>query len=237
MNFLLDCDIEVEVRRLDGYLDAYRERFIEKIIPLPEKSDKFLGQNSMFYIQLALCRSKLAVDGVISALKEQNILLVMLAVRAHFEVTGALAYYHKKVDNYYHDTIPYEVLNQSLHRLVMGVKSEEREVHTPDPVNVMTMIDAADDFFREAEQESSVSFRKKYGFMSEFCHPNFYGITMQSDINEQGVVHYKFGSHMEKKDLVVIRYLIESISAFLNLYDRIYTLLDKHQDLPDHYKS
>lgn len=94
---LAEYGLEKDTQLLDQYLAEYKERFVERMIPVPNSTKELLGQNSIYYIQLALCRSKLLVDGVITAINDKNSLLAMLAARAHFEVTGALAYLLKKL--------------------------------------------------------------------------------------------------------------------------------------------
>lgn len=96
----------------------------------------------------------------------------------------------------------------------------------------MTLIDAADDYFKNTKTMAQRTHRESYSLLSEFCHPNFRGITMQGEINENGVVKYDFNPRLEKKDLVFFSYLLMSISSFLTLYDNIFDLLEKEEELP-----
>jgi hypothetical protein len=226
--------LEEELQQFENYLEGYKSRFIENMYPSSENNKNMLGQNSVHYVQLALCRSKSLLNGTATAINAKNGLLAMLAARAHLEVTGALAYFFKKLKNYYLNVISYKTLNEALQRLILGTKTEELSENAPVPVNVMTLIDAADDYISEVKKDNTRIFRDNYDYLSEYCHPDFFGITMQSSINKEGVIHYSFDMELKEKDLSFLNHILDSISLFLLLFDSIIEILRENGDLPEY---
>lgn len=231
---LTQCGIEKEMQELEGCCSGYSSRFIHKMYPMPENTENMLGRNSMHYIQMALCRSKLLTDGVITALNAKNGLLAMLSARAHLEVTGALAFFLRKLKNYYSGTISFKMLNEALQRLILGTKTQELAENAPAPVNVMTLIDAADDYLSKTRNSDVKEFRENYNYLSEYCHPDFFGITMQSRINNDGITTYSFFLHLKEQDLTFLSSLLSSVSTFFHLYDSILGLLRENEELPEY---
>ncbi|ACL74898.1 hypothetical protein [Ruminiclostridium cellulolyticum] len=232
--FLMSCGIEKEMQQLEDCCSDYLIRFIHKMYPMPENTKNMLGRNSMHYIQMALCRSKLLTDGVITALNAKNGLLAMLAARAHLEVTGALAFFLKKLNNYYRNAISYQILNEALQRLILGTKSLELSENAPAPVNVMTLIDAADEYLSKTRNEETKEFRENYNYLSEYCHPDFFGITMQSRINNAGITTYSLFYNLNEQDLTFLSSLMSSVSTFFLLFDSILELLMENEELPEY---
>lgn len=231
---LTQFGFEKEMQELEGYCSGYSSRFIHKMYPMPENTKNMLGKNSMHYIQMALCRSKLLTDGVITALNARNGLLAMLSARAHLEVTGALAFFLKKLKNYYGGTITFQILNEALNRLILGTKTQELSQNAPAPVNVMTLIEAADEYLSKTRNSNIKEFMENYNYLSEYCHPDFFGITMQSRINNTGITTYSFFLNLKEQDLTFISSLLSSLSTFFFLYDSILGLLRENERLPEY---
>ncbi|AEY65764.1 hypothetical protein [Clostridium sp. BNL1100] len=231
---LTQCGIEKEMQELEDCFSEYSSRFIYKMYPMPENTENLLGRNSMHYIQMALCRSRLLAEGVLTSLNTKNGLLAMLSVRAHLEVTGALAFFLKKLHNYYNNIITYQILNEALQRLILGTKTKELSENAPAPVNVMTLIDAADEYLGKTRNSGIKEFRKNYNYLSEYCHPDFFGITMQSRIDSTGIATYSFFNHIKEQDFTFLNSLLLSLSTFFLLYDSILELLRENEKLPEY---
>ncbi len=231
---LTQCGIEKEMEALEGCFSDYSSRFIHKMYPMPEHTENMVGRNSLHYIQLALCRSKLLTDGIITSLNAKNGLLAMLSSRAHLEVTGALAFFLKKLKNYYNGTISFEILNEAIQRLILGTKTQELSENAPAPVNVMTLIEAADEYLSKTKNSNIKEFMENYNYLSEYCHPDFFGITMQSRINNAGITTYSFFNHLNEQDFTFLSSLLSSASTFFLLYDSILGLLRENERLPEY---
>lgn len=220
-----------EINGFQQFLEEYDNRYIRIIKPQKEKPKRLLGQNGLHYAQLALYRSKILLEGSIEAINNKNALSAILSARAHLEVAGGLAYFYKKLNNFYKGVITFDEIDKSLRRLLLGGRIEELP-NVLDPINVMSLIDAVDDFYKNKIPEKVSMFRKSYDFLSEFCHPNCYGITMGCYINSNAIVRYNNLPTLSGKDLVFIHYLSMSCSSSLKFYDMIYKLLSENEELP-----
>jgi hypothetical protein len=222
---------EDDLEQIEAALKEHEAKYIQKIKPLPSKPNRMLGQNGLHYIQLSLFRSKVLLEGVVTSVNSGNGLMAMLATRAHFETTGGLSFFFKKLRNFYDSVITYEELDGALFRLIMGSRDKELE-RVPDPINVMTMIDSIDQYFKPLLPEKIPMFRETYDFLSEFCHPNFLGITRGSQINKIAIVRFNQSLELSDEDLVFSSYLLMSISAFFKFYDICFSLLNENEELP-----
>lgn len=223
--------LEKEIDELKQCLSEYDNRYIRLIKHQEKQPERLLGQNGLHYIQLALYRSKILLEGSIISANNKNGLSAMLSTRAHYEVTGGLAYFYNKLKNFYNGVITFEQLDESLRRLLLGARLEEL-TKAPDPINVMSLIDAADNFYKNKIPKKVLMFRESYDFLSEFCHPNCYGITMGCYINSVGIVRYNNSATLSDKDLIFVHYLLMSCSSALGFYDMIYALLNNNEELP-----
>ena len=222
---------EDDLEQIEAALKEHESRYIQMLKPLISRPERLLGQNGLHYIQLSLFRSKALLEGVVTSINSGNGLLAMLATRAHFETTGGLSYFFKKLRNFYESIITYEELNEFLRRLTIGTRQEEF-THAPDPISVMTMVDSVDQYLKPFLPEKVPIFRRKYDFLSEFCHPNCFGITMGSHVNKVAIVRFKQPLELSDKDLAFSSYLLMSTDIFIRLYDECFSFLDEKEELP-----
>lgn len=105
---------------------------------------------------------------------------VMLAVRAHFEMTGLLAFFFRQSERYFAREIDGNEFAALLFRLHLG---RRHGLDSPpsgfapeevEAVGVMTCVDDVDRLLK-AEPTLKGAFRDSYEWLSEFCHPNGYG--------------------------------------------------------------
>jgi len=228
---LIRAGMEKELDDLTRYLSEYDNRYIRIAKPQEIKPKRLLGQNGLHYLQLALYRSKALLEGSIASLNSKNALVGILCTRAHFEVTGGLAYFYKKFNNFYKEKITYTQMEEALHRLTLGSRIGE-SVNDLTPINVMSLIEAADEFYQNKIPENVSMFKENYDFLSEFCHSNCNGIAMGCDINNAGIVRYNNLSVLKEKDLIFIHSLLMSCISFLDFYDMAYELLSSNEELP-----
>lgn len=230
-NVFIKAGLEEQIGEFEQFLDEYNSRYIRIIKPQETRPKRLLGKNGLHYIQLALYRSRMLLQGSINSINDRNPLSAILSTRAHFEVAGGLAYFYKKLNNFYDEAITFGQVDESLRRLLLGVKLEEPP-EAPDPINVMSLIDAADSYYKNKIPGKVSMFRESYDFLSEFCHPNSYGIGMGCSINSAGIVRYNNSVTLSDRDLTFCHYLLMSCSTSLGFYDMIYELLSKNEELP-----
>lgn len=220
------------LKRIEHDIKEHDDRYIKMIKPFTRKPKNLLGRNGLYYLQNVLFRSRVLIEGSIFSLNSENILVTLLATRAHYEITGSLAYFLKKLKSYYEHNITFEQVNETLHKLSIGGKLADRPMGTPEAIGVMSMIDAADDLFKQIAKEKITVFRESYEYLSEFCHPNHYGVTMGSHLNSIGIVRFDKHPDLKNKYIEPLGYLTISTGIFIMYYDKILKYLTENEDMP-----
>lgn len=233
---------EKEFKEIEKIYIQHQDRFIERLELLPHRPKRLFGQNGLNYIQMALHRSKSLIEGVLFSVKNNNALIAILSTRAHFEVTGGVAYLLKKLENFYSDNINYEQLDEALLRLTVGSKDTELAKHIellrkheleeiPKPISVLGMIDAADELFKKYSGKKICMYRESYDFLCEFCHPNDYAFQLTKEINKGTVIYYD-STVLNKSHFLFLNYLLITASTFILFYGKTYALLEENEELP-----
>lgn len=212
--------------KIENYLDEHKKRFISELKPFPIKPKRLIGQNGLFFLQNILFRSKALINGWVNLIDSQNVLCVALITRAHYETTGLLALYLKKLKSLYNGNISINDFEESYLKLSLGIKMETSLDNPPEPYSVMKLIDAVDEILKNK------NFRESYDFLSEFCHPNHHGIMMGSNILSGPLVKFTDKYEISQKDFCILGYLYLSVILFITLYDEAKDLLEKNEELP-----
>lgn len=221
--------------QLEKYMLSYQERYYSRLVPNKKNPDRLLGQNGITFLLNSLQRSRYIFTGFIDCLNRAHVLLAFLATRAHFETTGSVAYFFRHLRKFYNDKISYEKVDNILRRLSLGCKTYPRKDTHPEqpyPINILTQVDAADKLF--AEMGGYIKpFRNCYDFLSEFCHPNFLGITMGSEIVERNTVVYSEKIEFKEADFgMLVNYMLMGCVFFFHIYDDCFSLIRKNEQIP-----
>jgi hypothetical protein len=230
-----------ELKELSEYIDHHNFKHIKKITATshlinPKDLKDLIGINALRFIQQLLFRSKQLIEGTIFAINSNNIFLGTAAIRAHFETTGAAAYLLKQLRAYYEGKIDFAKLDEEFFRLAFGTKAPEIP-QAPDPINVMSMIDAVDYLFSK-DYPSSIGkkashFREAYEFLCEFCHPNFHShfVCTKCDNDEKATI-FLDSCEVSGKDFALFFYLHLSVPLFIMFYDAILELINRNEIMP-----
>lgn len=136
----------------------------------------------------------------------------------------------------YSKQISYEDLDNILYKLSLGGRvfpDRNLSPEFPEAINILTLIDSTDSDFKEYRGEDSKPFRESYDFLSEFCHPNLLGLTIGSEIIEEGIIKFCKRPNLNEGDYgVLLNLLIMSIEYFFHLYDKSFNLIKKNEDIP-----
>ncbi|MGO9019647.1 MAG: hypothetical protein ACLQVJ_14995 [Syntrophobacteraceae bacterium] len=228
-----------DLHELEQDLANHKSRHIYKTSLSPEldgvTDPKVLfGYNCLRFIQLLLFRSRSLIEGNIDALSNYNMLCSLTCVMAHFETTGSMAYLLRRLDSYYSGNIDFDAVDNYLFRLSLGAKVIEMK-EVPEPINVMSMIDSVDYHIKYLLQdaENEKMFRSLYDDLSEFCHPNFLGISGGSDINcsEKAIIYHEPGT-MLGGHISFFFYLNMSTRLFLHFHKESTDLLRTRETMP-----
>ncbi|MFD2332268.1 hypothetical protein ACFSR7_23685 [Cohnella sp. GCM10020058] len=170
-----------EVEFLEHIIQWHESMYIEESTDYTEMQ---------LFLQLSLFRSKLILSSFLQSCELRNPLTTALLVRTHYETTGGLAFLKKRINSYHFGGIDEDALRISVSKLLRGTRTKqafspiaENRIH--DSVNVMTLIDAVDDFTKKQALPSPI-FRECYDKLSEICHPNFIGLSIGFDLSDEG---------------------------------------------------
>lgn len=221
--------------QLEKHMISYQERYYTSSRAGKKKPDRLLGQNGITFLLNSLQRSRYVFTGFIACLNQAHVLLAYLAARAHFETTGSVAYFFRHLRKFYDGTISYERVDNILRRLSLGAKtypSRDKHPDLPDPINVLTQVNAADKLF--AEMGGHIKpFRDCYDFLSEYCHPNFYGLTMGSEIVGKNTVVYSEKLEFKERDFgILVNDMLYGCGFFFHIYDECFSLIKENEQIP-----
>jgi len=217
------------------HIDAFhKNNHIAGYIPISGSPERLLGQNVLQYLQMALYRSYLLSCGVIDSVNNNNQLTIAINVRAHFEMTGAIAHLMRKMMSYYSNSIEYSELHDVIARLSLGIKGQERETWgAPEPINVMSMIDAADKLFGKLKGSKETMFRSSYDTLSEYCHPNSFGLQISCDFSEVDIARFKpLTDNPYNINLHFLSSFMVTSTAFQIFYQSVRDYIEKNEVLP-----
>jgi len=218
----------IEFKRLFSF---FEENYIEKLSMGTKKPKNFIGQNCIVLLQTNLYRAKLLAKGYIDGLNKSNPLLSTLSLRALFETTGSIALLLKKYLQYNEKKITEIDLDEILKRLYLGIRQKNEESIAPDPIGVMTLIDAVDHYLRRHEIKNG-EFRAGYEFLSERCHPNSFGYFLGHKIDKQYTIHFTNDYQVFKLDEYDLEYFVLTSNAYMEIYKNLRELIEINEELP-----
>ncbi len=213
-------------------LEYKREHLLRmlKIMNLDNLSNnELIGQNVIIYIQLTLRRSLILLTGCIESVRSNNPLSAVLNVRAHYEVTGAIGYLSSKLKKYYAKEVGDEEIIEILSRLNLGRKKEELKKPF-ESINVLSMIDEADKIFMKKSGEKTKILRDSYEWLSEFCHPNAYGLLCEANFKKDKIIEFKASKEKIIRQYKNLEYLEISMPIFFLFYNYVIELLQENEE-------
>jgi len=233
------------IKELEDYMGMYEDRYFKRLVSLTKRPKRLLGKNGSSLLLNCLQRSRALFIGLVDSMNQQNSALAFLAVRAHFETTGSVAYFLTHLEKFYKDEITYAAMDKVLHKLIMGAKrfpeSKKKDPRWADAINVLTLIDTADKLFNEIVIEKEKPFRDSYEFLSEFCHPNLFGLRVHTELYASEIPdweNFPKSYVFKKRDYgVLIGHLIISCHFFFLVYDKSFSLIKKNEEIPKLYRN
>lgn len=228
-----EIDLLKDLNRSVELLRKHDDYFIDQTIYIKKPDDSMVGMRSFHLLQSSLFRSKILMRGFFCSLNTNNPLSSSLNARAHLETTALVGYLYKKLSSYYNRNIDLDNLNKALHKLSLGIKIPGRIDGAPEPINVMTMIDDSNKMYRKLSGDKDFDFRLIYDELSEFCHPNSFGLIGSHDIIQGNKIIYKTGDDYDVLNFLQShRSLLISSSIFLLFYEKSHLLLAQNEQLP-----
>ena len=234
-----------DLKELKCLMAKYEDRYFGRFVCLAERPKSTLGQNGLKFLLSSLQRSRFLFTGLTDSLNQSNLALGFLAVRAHFETTGSVTYFVTHLQKFYSGKINYVEMDNVLQRLSLGGKNfpadKKSNSRWVDAINVLTLIDEADRVFNNMAGKKEDIFRKSYDFLSEFCHPNLFGLTIYDEIlNSKAppwVIFHRLYSLKKRDVITLISKLFISCHFFFPVYDKCLSLLKNNEKMPVLYKK
>jgi hypothetical protein len=194
------------------------------------------------FLLSSLVRSNSILQGLSTTLNNHNVLPAYLIVRAHYEVTGGLAFFLKQLQQFKKQVHSEEEFKNILRRMTLGMrklpdKKDPRRSRVPVIDNVLDYIDEADRFMKRTfPKVKKHALRDNYDFLSEFCHPNAFGLMLGRTI-AQRTIEYERAPRFSPKHLqTVLSHILPSSSLFLILFDQCWKIVAESFNLPDLHK-
>lgn len=226
---------EDEFLRLFGDMRGRLGKFHRyKRLRSPEERPKsLLGVNGVHLLLKLLQRSHDLIEDAEFAVSRKRTLLFYLAVRAHFETSANLGHFLKGLRKLYSKEMERGELERLLVRLSVGGRMKPDGTEIPDPIGIMSAIDSSGDLQRLAGIEAG-RFRECYEFLSEFCHPNFFGGAYKTKVDvDTGTITFLSDqeSFEEYAPGAYLKFLV-SLSIFEMHYAEAWSLIEKNEIMP-----
>jgi hypothetical protein len=210
------------------------ERFVFRTISKAGESGR-IGANAVKYLLSIFLRAKSLLEGFALCLNNESVLSSYLIVRSHYETTGASAYFLRELSRFADGKYSKGQLSDSIRRMILGsrrfpLKTGPNHSRYPEIPNVLNYIDEVDNVLTNIlSKPPRTPFRDNYDFLSEFCHPNAYGLFLGSRILRGRVVEHERHSKLTEKHLGILL----SSALFPVLYDRSWDLARSNFELPE----
>lgn len=223
----------IDLVKLESFSDEHQKRFYRRLESGSEGVD--LSRNGIMFLLCSLQRSKILYNGLVQCLNNPAVTLAYLALRAHMETTGSVAYFLKKLRQYYEGDFSSEKMDDTLYRLILGrrVYPNDHSTIKSHPTNVLTLVDAVDNVFSKmAKFPGGKRFRETYEWLSEFCHPNCFGQTIGVEISLPKAIFEEEPEFREHNVGQINSYMIISCELFFDFYDKCFSLVEENEEMP-----
>ena len=226
---------------LERHFIALQERFYSRTVTRPNQRAS-LGDISIIYLLSTLVRCISLLEGLGVTLNSHSVLPSFLIVRAQYEATGAIAFFLRELKKFKSGSCTEIDLSKTIRKMTLGMKNlpdkdHPRRARVPLIDNVMNYIDEADRFIKQnLTVKKKFPLRTNYDFLSEFCHPNAYGLMIGRKINK-GVIEYERAPELSEKHLTtLLTHILPSSLIFLVLFDQAWKVITEAFDVPELHK-
>lgn len=213
------------------YETAHRELLarietICKVAPGGTLGDtKIIREYSLLLRQLLLHRAIKLFEGAMSAMTLHNVYTMVLAIRGHFETTGALGYLHNRLQSLSQGNLDSKVVDQYIRSLILG----RRDRTVPQPLEakqILTLLEYADHTVSKNVLGGTTKqydiLTDRYKFLCEFAHPNFYSNSIAFDFNkDKQEFTIRHLEPMQDSEFELVEDLLTSSYIFIILFDKI----------------
>ncbi len=227
-----------EFDELEKHCVELQSRFYSRTISHSQHR-RPLGANCVNFLLSALVRTISLLEALAVSLNNKNVLASFLIVRAHYEITGAFAFFLKGLHQFNNGVIDETEFSDYLRTMSLGMKklpdkSHPRYSRVPLIKNVLDYVDEADNFMKISLPKIKKGvLRANYDFLSEFCHPNAFGLALGRTVKGRAI-EYERSPRLSTKYLTILLSQIRpSTSLFLLLFDESWKLVTESFEIPE----
>lgn len=209
----------------------FNTNHISKLTP-SFRPGNMIGQNCIVLLQTNLYRIKLLCYGYVNGLNMNTPIISTLSLRAILETTGSLAFLLKKYNQYKSGELSQDEFEENIKRLYLGLKDKRNLPEAPDPINVMTLIDAVDHYLKIHYKFREKKFRLSYDDLSERCHPNSFGYLLGHKIDEKFTVNFSDDSTIHSPIEYDLEYFSITIKLYKDIYRELRNKIEENEEIP-----
>ncbi len=208
----------VNYYKICDFYKKHNKLFIPRLYTTLKNKD-IVKYNITCYLQLILYRSKALLHNLFVSILLKNIIGVSLSIRAHYELAGCLGYLLNKIIKYKSGEIDKNELIKITDKLTLGTKNIQ-QLKQITSINVITMIKQSDKLLNDIFYDDKNMLMNNYEYLSEFCHPNSYGLIFSANIFKNYIKFHKY-SHLNNMYFKLVRYITLSLIPFFLFFDKI----------------
>ncbi len=188
-----------------------------------------IREYSLILRQVLLHRAINLFEGALSALVLDNVYTMTLAIRGHFETTGAMGYLHKRLESLSSGHLDPEIIDRDICTQLLGRRDRVGQ-DVPEAKQVLTLLEHVD----KSVSKNILGGTSKqfdiltdcYAFLCEFSHPNFHSNSVAFDIDKQKRQFIiRHSEPMRDCEFNLAGYLLISSPIFVDLFDKIGDIL------------
>lgn len=183
-------------------------------------SEKRRAQKNLEVLMQGLLHRSVNLLQASPAMVEQaNVHGLALLARGQLEATAQLGYFCGQLVSLENGHISFEQFHDRLAFTLVGA-SHPFFKKAPKPVNILTCIDRADRHLQtHHENDASGIIRDCYGWLSDYCHPNFLSNISSFKLNKKRRrMEFRHDAEFTKEDGQLIGYLGISAGIFVIFY-------------------
>lgn len=199
-----------------------RQSIVEYAIPGDMRQRTI--SSCMVLQQALLHRAERLLAGSGILLIQCNIYALALSVRGHVEAAAVLGYLCNRLGAVTAGNIPFSAFAYNIVCSFLGAKHPDHFAKSPNPPNILTCIEKADDFLRATFRATSQKcLRDIYDWLSEFAHASNFLSHSSSFIvdTEKRKFVFRHDAGVQESDFELIGYLEISAGIFPILFDHL----------------
>ncbi len=221
--------LAVDLRGLEDHCREYESLLIARFTPEHDRNNDpalSLRDKARLLMMATTYHAHALTWGLIEAINQDSPPAAFLLARAHFEVTGLVAYLLLRLRKHPDGQLPEQELHDVIVRLYTGTKkhppgTSDAVVEKTTAVNVASFADAVD---KLPELKAAGQFRETWEWLSEFCHPNAFSRFISGQRLVGREIHFDTRPTLKEDSLTPIL-VASSISQEVFFFSRQETLL------------